>query len=126
MSNNSIDNVTNLPRFPITIFSISLLIAICTLTWLGIYNLNSIKEMQHIISVDIKAIELHGLILQLEADSAMSAQMAIATGEKKWEDRYRLTQPILDSAIQEISRTSANYAGMNADKLVLANDKINA
>jgi hypothetical protein len=44
---------------------------------------------------------LHGMILRLDEVLTMSARMAAATGDPRWEQRYRRYDPQLDAAIAE-------------------------
>ncbi|MGZ5475670.1 MAG: histidine kinase dimerization/phospho-acceptor domain-containing protein, partial [Thermoanaerobaculia bacterium] len=44
---------------------------------------------------------LHGIILRLDEVLTMSARMAAATGDLRWEQRYRRYDPQLDAAIAE-------------------------
>ncbi len=49
----------------------------------------------------LRGIKLHGTILQLDETLTMSARMAAATGDRRWERRYRSYEPTLDAAIKE-------------------------
>ena len=49
----------------------------------------------------IRVVELCGTIASLNASLTMSAQIAAATGEPRWTDRYDETAPQLDAAIEE-------------------------
>ena len=52
---------------------------------------------QHIFRVQ----ELRGRIVHLDEILTMSARMAVATGDLKWEQRYRSFEGKLDAAIQD-------------------------
>ncbi|MDD5134397.1 MAG: PAS domain S-box protein [Phycisphaerae bacterium] len=62
-----------------------------------------------------RAIELTGIITQLDEVLTSSAYLAAATGDSKWEGRYRKYAPQLDAAIKEavslIDAPSGKYAG---------------
>ncbi len=45
--------------------------------------------------------ELHGTVTHLDEALTMSARMAAATGDLRWEERYRALEPKLESALQE-------------------------
>ncbi|MHC4092135.1 MAG: putative bifunctional diguanylate cyclase/phosphodiesterase [Planctomycetota bacterium] len=45
--------------------------------------------------------KLRGTILQFDEVLTMSARMAAATGDSRWEERYRQFEPVLDAAIKE-------------------------
>jgi len=49
-----------------------------------------------------RVMELSGSITHYDEVLTMSARMAAATGELKWEQRYRLFEPQLDSHIKEV------------------------
>src|SRR4029079_10972672 len=51
---------------------------------------------------DIKITHLQDLILQLNELLTTSAHMAANSGNRQWEKRYRLFEPKLDAAIQEL------------------------
>jgi len=46
--------------------------------------------------------ELRGEIMRLDEVLTMSARMTAATGDLRWEDRYRQNEPILDRDIKEV------------------------
>jgi hypothetical protein len=52
--------------------------------------------------------ELRGVIRHLDEVLTMSARMAAATGDLKWEERYRHFEPQLDAAIKETLRLGTN------------------
>ncbi len=54
--------------------------------------------------VDLRLLELRGIIVHLDEVLTMSARMAAATGDMKWEERYRGFEPQLDAAIKEAIR----------------------
>ena len=49
----------------------------------------------------LHGIKLQGTIIHLDEVLTMSARMAAATGEPRWESRYRSSEPTLDAAIKE-------------------------
>ncbi len=57
--------------------------------------------------------QLHGTIVHLDEVLTMSARMAAATGDPRWETRYRTFEPVLSSALREVS--SLAPPGLAAD-----------
>src|ERR1700730_9788098 len=99
MASLSVNTAVKLPT--INLLSISLLIAMSSLLWLLKYEVNSVKEMRHIISADFRSAELRGIIAEREEAITMAIRMAVLNRDKKWEERYQLYRPILDNAIAE-------------------------
>ncbi|MFZ0485340.1 MAG: hypothetical protein WAL93_18280, partial [Desulfobacterales bacterium] len=50
---------------------------------------------------NFKIEELRGIIIHLDEVLTMSARMAAATGDLRWEERYRSFEPKLDAAIKK-------------------------
>jgi hypothetical protein len=50
---------------------------------------------------NVKIEQLRGRIVHLDEVLTMSARMAVATGESRWEERYRRFEPQLEAAINE-------------------------
>ena len=48
--------------------------------------------------------ELGGVIVHLDEVLTMSARMAAATGDRRWEERYHFFEPQLDAAIKETTK----------------------
>ncbi len=55
----------------------------------------------------LRFVELRGAIGHLNDLMDMSALLAAATGDPKWEERYLQAEPRLDAAIQEARRQEA-------------------
>ena len=69
--------------------------------------------------------ELEGTIAQLDEVLTMSARMAAATGDLKWERRYREYEPVLDNAIKEVIALEPKaYSGQGAAQTNAANIKL--
>jgi PAS domain S-box-containing protein len=64
----------------------------------------SYSDFQTIVTTGASINESNHLIGQLDEALTMSARMAAATGDRKWEDRYRLLEPQLDEAIRKVKR----------------------
>ncbi|MDZ4662751.1 MAG: ATP-binding protein [Pseudomonadota bacterium] len=87
---------------------------------------STINEYESLTSLQkkyLKIIELKGIIDQYDEVLTMSARMAAATGELKWELRYRKVEPLLDQAIKESISLQPQGAQM-ADSTDAANIKL--
>ena len=84
------------------IFLTVVLSATCAvLILLGWTVWKSYEENKVTIERNIKIEELLGSIIHLDEVLTMSARMAAATGDLRWEKRYRSFEPKLDAAIKE-------------------------
>lgn len=78
-----------------------------------------------VIDRNFRLLDLSGRIVYLEEVLSMSTRMAVQTGEKKWEERYYLYKPQLNSAIREVSVLSPDiFISTNAMWLEEANKKL--
>ena len=69
--------------------------------------------------------ELGGVIVHLDEVLTMSARMAAATGDSKWEERYRKFEPELDAAIKEATQLApVLYSSQAATQTDEANIKL--
>ncbi len=87
-------------------------ILVITLATMSIFIYNdwrSYRYFKQTVLPKSRLVELIGTIAQLDEALTMSAYMATATGEKKWELRYLLLEPKLDSAIQRAKRISPEF-----------------
>src|SRR6185312_9588769 len=80
------------------------------------------------ISLSWHALELRGMILQLDEILTTSARMYASTGDRKWVKRYNYFDPILDNLVNEAGllihrqdlkklAEQANTANINLDKM---------
>ena len=58
--------------------------------------------------------ELRGVIVHLDEVLTMSARMAAATGDLRWEERYRRFEPQLDAAIKETTKIGTGPSDVKA------------
>jgi PAS domain S-box-containing protein len=104
---------TTLCRFVKSMLILLLLTAVLSGT--GWYILHVFMDITVCHEKEHRAIELNGIIMRLDEVLTSSAQMAAATGDLKWEERYRRYEPQLDAAIKEavdlINVPSGKYAG---------------
>lgn len=69
---------------------------------IGSWNTWKISQNFHLrIADDFQLQRLSGDIIHLDEVLTMSARMSAATGERRWEQRYRRFEPKLDTAIQQ-------------------------
>lgn len=78
-----------------------LLLTAAILIGLSSYARSLYSEFKTAESQYRRIIELNGVITHLDEVLTMSARMAAATGDLKWETRYRGFEPRLDAAIKE-------------------------
>jgi signal transduction histidine kinase len=62
---------------------------------------HGITHFAHLRPPHLRLAELRGIIIHLDEVLTMSARMAAATGDPRWEQRYRTFEPKLDAAIRE-------------------------
>src|SRR5688572_17342289 len=91
-------------RFSVRLLVIALVLSVAVLGWLtwSTYDLYSRENVQK--EQIWRAEELRSTVIHLDEVLTMSARMAVATGDSKWEERYRSFEPPLDAAIKEILR----------------------
>jgi len=70
----------------------------------GWHTFNLYKHFEADDSQHHRIIELNGIITHFDEVLTMSARMTAATGELKWQERYRRFEPRLDEAIKEVKR----------------------
>jgi len=108
-----------LPKTPLLlafILTVILLVGVSVLYWLPDQG----KETSPL--EDLQLQECAGDILHLDEVLTMSACMAAATGDPKWEERYRQHEPKLDAAIQEAIKLSRSaFMSESAAKTFEAN-----
>jgi len=119
-------------RHPLRLLSGTLLVTVAACAWLSfsVYHAYSTVEDSH--RRLARHEHLHGEILRLDEALTMSATMAAASGEPRWEDRYQRLAPDLDAAIAEakgiapIERVFAAAAQADAANVKLVNGETRA
>ena len=91
-------------RFPVWFLSVALGLTATVCTWLGWSAVASLQFHELSQRRTVRFEQLRGVILHLDEVLTMSARMAAATGEPRWEQRYRQFEPQLDAAIKEAIR----------------------
>ena len=88
-------------HFPAHVAAITLVLTLVSSGWI-VWNAHaSYRDADAHASRDLRVEELHGVILHLDEVLTMSVRMAAATGDMRWETRYRRFEPLLDAAIRE-------------------------
>lgn len=95
------------PAQPVTVFPIRSLVASLAITLLLFAALawhlwTSYRGIQKTLGEDFNIQRLNGVVVHLDEVLTMSARMVAATGDLSWEARYRLYEPQLDAALQEM------------------------
>jgi two-component system, sensor histidine kinase and response regulator len=110
-------------RFPSQLSAMTLVLTLTTFGWLVWNAYASYRDADSRRSRDLRVEELRGAILRLDEVLTMSARMAAATGDLRWEARYRRFEPELDAAIKE---TMASAPGGTALAGATLTDEANA
>jgi len=107
----------------LTAFLGIVLILTCTaLIWSGWHTYHSYTIYKSGTERQMRVEELRGTIVHLDEVLTMSARMAAATSDLKWEQRYHRFEPSLDAAIKEaIEIVPDANEGEAADKTNAAN-----
>ncbi len=109
----------------ITILTVVMVANLVALAWFGWDSYSSNRDSQVTEERQMKVEELRGIIIHLDEVLTMSARMAAATGDLKWEERYREFEPKLDAAIKEVMALWPEaYRGEAAAKTNIANLKL--
>jgi len=86
----------------IKILKITVILTAVGLSWFGWRTLRTFEHFKTMDKVHHRIIKLNGMITHFDEVLTMSAKMAAATGDLKWEDRYRSFEPKLDTAIKKV------------------------
>ena len=110
---------------PIVFLTVALLLNSAVLVWLGWYSYSSFQKSRVTRERDFRIEQLRGRIVHLDEVLTMSARMAAATGDPRWEQRYRGFEPKLDAAIKEaIELAPEAYSGEAAAQTDAANIRL--
>ncbi len=86
---------------PIVTVFLTILLTFLLFFPLGLNSWHSYQNFNRVIASDLKLQKLMGTIVYLDEVLTMSAQMNAATGETRWEQRYKSLESQLDAAIKE-------------------------
>ena len=110
---------------PIIFLTIVLVLSCAALTWLGWQSWRGYRGVKDSIQTELRIEQLRGTIIHLDEVMTMSARMAAATGNLRWENRYRRFEPKLDIAIKDaIALAPEASSGEAATKTHEANIKL--
>ena len=113
------------PRFPTLLSAVTLALTLTTFGWVVWNAYASDRDTAAYRSRDLRVEELRGVILHLDEVLTMSARMAAATGDLRWEARYRQFEPELDAAIKEtMARAPGDSAIAGSAQTNAANAKL--
>ena len=87
-------------RFPIKFYATALVLTALVLAVLGGNAYHSFHTTQMTQERDFRLQELRNGIVYLDEVLTMSARMAVATGDLRWEERYRSFEPQLGATIK--------------------------
>jgi len=112
-------------RFPSWLVGITLALTFLTFALVAWAGYGGYHALESFWNRESRIRALHGMILRLDEVLTMSARMAAATGDLRWEQRYRRYAPQLDAAIAEAkalvpgSSSIAAIAGTDAANVKL-------
>jgi PAS domain S-box-containing protein len=87
--------------FPIRLLIVAFTLTTIAFAWFG-WIIFDARQDAKVFTAQLSRIEaLRGVIAHLDEVLTMSARMAAATGDSRWEERYRNFEPQLDAAIKE-------------------------
>jgi two-component system, sensor histidine kinase and response regulator len=101
-------------HFPIRPLTVTLLLTIVTFAGCAWIVLNARRDVRTFTDRVSRMEQLSGVIVHLDEVLTMSARMAAATGDLRWEQRYRQFEPQLDAAIKETEKLATDLAGIEA------------
>lgn len=108
------DDAVTAIRFPIRLLTVTLLLTIVTFAGCGWIVLKARRNVKVFTDRVSRVEELRGTIVNLDEVLTMSARMAAATGDSRWEERYRQFEPQLNAAIEETLHLANYPAGAGA------------
>ena len=88
------------PR-PLIVLAVGIAVTAVVLALIGWFTVGTHRTVTHLVSEGLRLQELRGTILQFDEVLTMSTRMAAATGDARWEKRYRRFEPALGAAIKE-------------------------
>ncbi len=73
------------------------------------------KSFERVAEVELELQRRVGIIVHLDEVLTMSARMGAATGDRRWEARYRHYEPALDKAIKDAVKLAPETAGATTE-----------
>ncbi len=99
---------------PVRLLTVVVTLTLVTLGWLSWTAYRNYRFVNKQLPVISRMEELRDEIVLFDEVLTMSARMAAATGDLKWEARYRQVGPQLDRALKEAMRLVPGLAGSQA------------
>ncbi|HMI31819.1 MAG TPA: hypothetical protein VK527_08775, partial [Candidatus Limnocylindrales bacterium] len=96
---------------PVKALALALGVTALALTCLAWNAVTSIRKIENVKQRELRSEELRGSIVHLDEVLTMSALMATATGDPRWEARYREFEPKLGRAIDEAESLAVRDGG---------------
>jgi len=107
------------------ILTLAIALSGIVLAWLASFSFQSHHDYRTAMERDLRIESLRGRILHLDEVLTMSARMAAATGDPRWQERYSHHEPELDQAIKEaIQIAPAALTGKAAEQTDAANARL--
>ncbi|MFM7200422.1 MAG: sensor histidine kinase [Myxococcota bacterium] len=107
-----------LPSFPSIALTIALLLTLAAFFVEGWYILRINAERRSFLERDLQLQRLDGTLIHLDEALTMSALMASATGDPRWETRYRQLEPRLAAGIADAIRLARSVGAEEAARAV--------
>ena len=95
------DRIEQAETFPMRALLALAILSLALMFGAGWIVKHQYDDLMSLVHTELRLEKLTGRIVHLDEVLTMSARMAAATGDLKWEVRYRTFEPQLDSAIQE-------------------------
>src|ERR1039458_8747151 len=101
-------------RFPIRLLTVACLLTIMAFAWFVWIIFDARRDTEMFTDRLSRIEQLRGVIVHLDEVLTMSARMAAATGDLRWEERYHHFEPQLDAAIKETIKIGAGSFNIKA------------
>ncbi len=88
-------------RFPIKLLTVALAFTAFFFLVSAWHDWQSFQDFRNVLTQELRLQQLSGSITHLDEVLTMSARQAAATGDARWEQRYREAAPKLDAVIEE-------------------------
>ena len=112
--NMATDGAATASRFPIRLLTVAFVLTTIAFAWFG-WNIFDAGRDEKAFTDRLSRIEeLRGVIVHLDEVLTVSARMAAATGDLRWEDRYHHFEPQLDTAIKETIKIGTSPSNIKA------------
>jgi signal transduction histidine kinase len=100
--------VDRLSKHPIVAITLTIVLTFLLFIPLGLNTWNAYQVFNRVIVTNFHLQKLVGTIIYLDEALTMSARMNAATGDTRWEQRYKSLEPKLDAAIKESIQLAPN------------------